>query len=215
MEFRRKLRRHSFRTCVFQDLENLISIQIRKSFDLRDSSLIFLGDHQFSHGPIVSFRTRWPVILSHTMLAARRRAVRELSCLFASEVLVRDAPSDDLLNCHLESIGVSHFAIVIPERLLIEVAKKMERFHGDIRSVNLAFQQAKALLSQVYHCPLFAFTAAAAVSERNSTNPLPGPPSWTRCMDPVHEPAAWTPFVDPVLGFEPAGGISRCSQGIS
>jgi hypothetical protein len=52
----------------------------------------------------------------------------------------RQTLPNDLVNDKIEAVRIVQIlAIVVPERLLIEVAKKMKRFHGYIGSVQASF----------------------------------------------------------------------------
>src|SRR5438132_1327413 len=59
----------------------------------------------------------------------------------AGESVKRQALADDCLAHLDESLSVSHLASIEPERLLIEVAKQMERFDRDIGALDGALQE--------------------------------------------------------------------------
>jgi hypothetical protein len=69
-------------------------------------------------------------------------------CL-TGEFRVGQPLTDDLADADVESLRVSHLPIVESERLLIDVAEQMERFHADVSSVQLALNETPEVLHAV------------------------------------------------------------------
>ena len=67
----------------------------------------------------------------------------------------RQALADDLTNGHIKALAIcNHFAVSVlarvkPERLFVNVAEEMERFHGHIGAVNPALQQTPKVLKPI------------------------------------------------------------------
>ena len=69
--------------------------------------------------------------------------------LRADEDLVGNATADDAFDGILEPPAVVVFAFVESERLLIEVAKQIERFNRDVGALDGAFQETPEVLAPV------------------------------------------------------------------
>jgi hypothetical protein len=57
--------------------------------------------------------------------------------------------ADDLTDTDVKPLGISHLAIVKPERLLVDVAEQVERFHTDIGPVQATLQQTPEIFHAV------------------------------------------------------------------
>jgi len=64
-------------------------------------------------------------------------------------LIERESLADDTIYGNTESFAVRQFAIVVPEGLLVQVAKQMERLNAHIRAINAAFQQAPEIFEAV------------------------------------------------------------------
>jgi len=72
-----------------------------------------------------------------------------LASSLAGQFRIRHAATDNLFHDMTEPLGVSGLAVVIAERLFIDVAEQVEWFDADIRAVQAAFEQAPEVLHGV------------------------------------------------------------------
>jgi len=63
---------------------------------------------------------------------------------FTSQLRVSQPSADDLFHNSGESFRICHVSIVVSECLFVNVAKKMERFHANVGSMQAALQQTKS-----------------------------------------------------------------------
>lgn len=70
--------------------------------------------------------------------------------ILASQFAVGKALAEHLVHGQRETLTIVHvFAIVVAERLFIEVTEKMKRFHAHIRARDAAFQQRPEILKAI------------------------------------------------------------------
>lgn len=60
---------------------------------------------------------------------------------FSGEFIVGQPFAGDLANSEVKALGIGHLAIVEAERLLVDIAEQMERFHADVGSVQSTLQE--------------------------------------------------------------------------
>src|SRR5258708_36129769 len=63
-----------------------------------------------------------------------KEVVSSITPIFASQLFVSDAASNDLLHDGCKSLRVRSLAIVITKRLFVDVAKQMEGFQANVGS---------------------------------------------------------------------------------
>jgi hypothetical protein len=68
--------------------------------------------------------------------SCRRFSIKEdPGLILYSQLIEREPFAYDLSNSSIESVAVSEaFAVIVTERLLIEIAEKMEGFYADVRT---------------------------------------------------------------------------------
>src|ERR1039458_4360790 len=67
----------------------------------------------------------------------------------ASEFRIGKTLANDLANADIKSLCIGHVAIVESERLLIDVAEQVERFHADVGPVQAALQETPEILHAI------------------------------------------------------------------
>ena len=65
------------------------------------------------------------------------------------EAVVGETLADDALERERETHGVSSFAVIEAERLFIEVAEQMERFHAHVGALERTLQETPEVLASV------------------------------------------------------------------
>ena len=68
----------------------------------------------------------------------------------ASKLIAGEALPNDLRNGKVKALAVVHaFAVVVPERLLVQIPEQMIGFYGNIRTAERSFEQAPEILQAV------------------------------------------------------------------